>query len=326
MGRLTARLPAVDPGAALTVALGAVLTWIAIHANGGLRVGSLTAVEMVVDVLAGVAAVVAVLAVPALRGNGPGTAAAALFALLVLSALVSTAWSIDPSTSWQEANRLTAYLAVFAIGMALVRLAPRRLPVMLGGITLAAVAVSAYALAHKAFPGQLQPDERWARLEQPFGYWNAVGLMAALGVPGCLWLGARRVGHAALNALAYPAIAMLLVVVMFAYSRGSLLALAVGCGFWFAVTPLRLRGAVVLLTSAVGAAAVTLWAFSQDALTTDGVALSLRDGAGHELAVAVLAMLLAELLAGLALGFAFARRPPSAAARRRAGIALLVGL
>jgi hypothetical protein len=28
--------------------------------------------------------------------------------------------------------------------------------------------------------------------------------MAALGVPGCLWLAARRTGHAAVGALAYP--------------------------------------------------------------------------------------------------------------------------
>ena len=43
---------------------------------------------------------------------------------------------------------------------------------------------------------------------------------------------------------------------LLAYSRGSLLALAVGCAFWFAVVPLRLRGVAVLAIGAVGALAV----------------------------------------------------------------------
>ena len=53
-----------------------------------------------------------------------------------------------------------------------------------------------YALLTKVLPGVLDPDEIYARLREPFGYWNAVGLTAAMGVPGCLWLGARRDGHA----------------------------------------------------------------------------------------------------------------------------------
>ena len=102
----------------------------------------------------------------------------------------------------------------------------------------------------KVFPGALNPDEIYARLREPFGYWNAVGLTAALGVPGCLWLGARRSGHAALNALAYPALGLLLVTILLAYSRGALLAAGVGAAFWFAVVPLRLRGARCWSTAA----------------------------------------------------------------------------
>ena len=118
-----------------------------------------------------------------------------LFALFVLASMVSTVWSVDPSQAWLEANRLIAYLAVFLIGMAFVRVAPHRWPSVLGGVTLAAVIVSAYGLAHVTFPARCPVVLRPAA--EPFGYWNAVGLMAALGVPGCLWLGARRAGHAA---------------------------------------------------------------------------------------------------------------------------------
>ena len=66
-------------------------------------------------------------------------------------------------------------------GVALVRL----LPAALGrrcsaAIVLAASIVCGYALLTKVFPGALNPDEIYARLREPFGYWNAVGLMAAM--------------------------------------------------------------------------------------------------------------------------------------------------
>ena len=71
--------------------------------------------------------------------------------------------------------------------------------------------VCGWALLTKVFPGALAADETYARLREPFGYWNAVGLMAALGVLPLLWLAARRSGHAAVNALAWPALGLLLV-------------------------------------------------------------------------------------------------------------------
>jgi len=324
--RIALRVPIVDADAVYGAALGIVLAWVAVRANGGLRVGNTTTVEIILDVLAGAVAVVALLTVPNLRHRAPGTAAVAAFGLLVLGSLISTVWSVDPAASWLDANRLVTYLAVFGIGMAFVRLAPHRWAALIGGVTFAAVIVSGYALLHKTFPAQLQPDEIYARLREPFGYWNAVGLMAAMGVPGCLWLGARRAGHAAMNALAYPALGLLFVVILLSYSRGSLLAVLVGCAFWFGVTPLRLRGFVVLAVSAVGAIAVIGWTFSQDALTKDHVPIALQDGAGHELFIAVIAMLLGLLIAGLAIGFVFARRAPSAHTRRIAAYAIAVCL
>ncbi len=120
----------------------------------------------------------------------------------------------------------------------------------------------------------LAPDETFARLREPFGYWNAVGLMAALGVPPLLWLAARRSGHAAVNALAWPALGLLIVCLMLSYSRGALVALLVGLAFWFAVVPLRLRAAAALVGRAVRRRPVVAWAFARDALSIE------RDPAG----------------------------------------------
>ena len=68
------------------------------------------------------------------------------------------------------------------------------------------------------------------------------------------------------------------------------------------------------------------WAFTRHSLTSNGVALAQRTSAGHTLGLLLVAMMVALTLAGLAIGFAAARRPPSPRTRRRAGIAALGAL
>ena len=270
----------------------------------------------------GVLAALAVLAVSTRRWWGGITIG--LFAVLAGLTALSITWSIQPSDSWLEANRTFSYLLVFAGAVTLSRTVGAWWSALLGALCAATVAICVWAILTKVFPGALASDEVYARLREPFGYWNAVGLTAALGVPPTLWLGARRSGHAAINALAYPIMGILLLTVLLAYSRGSLLAVAVGCAFWFVVVPLRLRGVAVLAVGAVGALAVAVWVFAQDTLTKDGVPIDERATSGHELGVAVLVMALVLLAAGLAMGFAAARRAPSEPARKRAGATILV--
>ncbi len=170
--------------------------------------------------------------------------------LLAFTALtgLSVVWSVAPDASWQDAGRMLAYSGVFAAAAALAWLAPAGWRALLGGIVLAAVVVCAYALLTKVLPNELSvsPEANfYARLQEPYGYWNAIGLTAAMGAIGCLWLGARRAGHALLTALAYPAMGLMIVTLMLAYSRGALAALVVGVIAWMCIVPLRLRGARV---------------------------------------------------------------------------------
>jgi hypothetical protein len=305
-------------------ALAAALTAVGLRAGGGLALDPTTKVEVTLDVVGGVLAALAVLAVSARRWWGGITIG--IFAVLAGLTALSITWSIQPSDSWLEANRTFSYLLVFAGAVTLSRTVGAWWNALLGALCAATVAICVWAILTKVFPGALASDEVYARLREPFGYWNAVGLTAALGVPPALWLGARRSGHAAINALAYPIMGILLLTVLLAYSRGSLLAVAVGCAFWFLAVPLRLRGVVVLAVGAVGAVAVAVWVFAQDTLTKDGVPIDERATSGHELGIAVLVMALVLLTAGLAMGFAAARRSPSEPARKRAGATILVGL
>ncbi|MEA2392965.1 MAG: hypothetical protein QOJ82_856 [Solirubrobacteraceae bacterium] len=321
--RLT--LPRVEAGPLATVAFAAVLVAVALEGGGGLQLGPVTRVELAVDVLAGGLTAGAVVAGGHARRMWGAVTLALMAGLVVLTAL-SIGWAVQPSDAWIEANRTLSYLATMGAGVALVRLFPERWPSLLGGVVLAAVVVCGYALLTKVFPGALNPDEIYARLRQPFGYWNSVGLMAAVAGPACLWLGARRTGHAALNALAYPALGLLVVTVLLAYSRGSLLALAAGCATWFAIVPLRLRGVAVLATGALGGVLVAVWTFSQNPLSSDNVGLDERATAGHELGLALAVMVVVLLVAGLAVGFALAQRSPSLGVRMQVGVVVLVAI
>ncbi len=307
-----------------TLAVAGLVCFITFYAKGGLNLESMTTTEMVLTLLAAAVAATAVAFAPPRAGVYGAWSLAMLLAFASLTAL-SVVWSVQPDDSWHDAGRMLAYSGVFGAVLALARLAPQRWPALLGGLALAAVVVCAYALLTKVFPGALAPSVNYARLEEPYGYWNAIGLTAAMGAICCMWLGSRRAGHALLSALAYPAMGLLLLTLVLAYSRGSLAAFAVGVALWFCIVPLRLRGAAVLVIGGIGAGAVGAWDFSRHALSTEGVALPERSAAGHQLGVLVVAMLVLLTLVGIAIGFASARKAPSLVLRRRVG-ALLLGL
>lgn len=311
--------------ALLTIGLAALLCAVAFGADGGLRLGRLTIVEIGVLVGGGAATALGLLAAP--RGERHwGGATIMLFGTFAALTSLSVGWSVEPAESWLEANRTLAWFAVFAAAATIARAVPDGWAVLLGASLIFAVVLCGYATLTKLLPAQFSPEETYARLREPYGYWNSVGLTAAMAIPVCLWLGARRNGHQALNALAYPALTILVLALLLAYSRGALLAAAIACAVWFAVVPLRLRGVTVLAVGSGGALLATLWAFGQSALTDDKVALALRQTAGQQLFVLLVVVLLLVLAAGLALQFAAARRAPGTTTRRTLGTVVIVAL
>jgi tetratricopeptide (TPR) repeat protein len=317
---ITIPIPDVTGNAGLAVGVAIAIAAAAFAAAGGLRLERTTYV-LIAMMMSGAALVAAALLrrprsvdFP-LRGGGPLLAFAVLAALTALSVL----WSLAPADSWVEANRTFAYLSVFAGGIALARLMPGRWAGLVMGVGAGCMVVTVWALLTKVFPASLAPDETYARLREPFAYWNSVGLMAALGVPPMLWLAARRSGHAAANALAWPGIALLLVCLMLSYSRGALVALVIAVAIWFLVVPLRLRATAALAAGVLGAAPVVAWAFSQDGLTTDRAPVAARVDAGHEFGALLVLMAVVLLCAGLAVHFAVAQRPLTPRARKLAG-------
>ena len=155
------------------------------------------------------------------------------------------------------------------------------------------MAVCLWALATRIWPASLGGDVLGARLGEPFDYWNALGGMAALAVPGALWLGARRDAPRVAAALAYPALGTLLLTIMLTQSRGALAAAVLAALIWLAFVPLRLRTAPVLAVAAVGVAPVTAWALSQEAFTAALQPLEVREDVAGTFGLLTLATLLA---------------------------------
>lgn len=298
------------------------LVAISVGAEGGLELERTTWTEVAMMLLGAVLVAAALLTrglESPLRG---GWTLLALAALALYTAL-SIVWSLSPADSWTETNRAIAYLATFAGSLALARLVPQRWAAVICGVALGCVLVCGIALLTKVLPEVLSPNETFARLREPFGYWNAVGLTAALAVPPLLWLAARRTGRAVANAFAWPALGLVLVCLMLSYSRGAVFALATGLAVWFALVPLRLRAVAALGGSALAAAPLVAWAFARDALSVDQVPLAARENAGHALGSLLLLMMAVLLLAGLAVNFAAAQHPPATRTRTLVGRTLV---
>lgn len=306
--------------AALTLALSA----LSLFGRGGLELATATHLQLTVLAVAAVLGVAAALAAGTRRWWG--TTVLAAFGVYAAVCATSILWAIEPSEAWIETNRVVAWLAVFGGGIALVRTAGRWWAAALGAVIASAVIVCSWALLTKIFPETFSPDEIYARLRQPYEYWNAIGLTAALGIVGAVWLGARRGGNGLLSTLAFPAAGLLTTAMMLAYSRGALLALVLALALWFVFVPLRLRSAAVVVIGGAGGALISIWAFAQDTLTTDKVPAADRATSGLQLGALLLIVMLLQLLAGMAVRFRADGPPLSAARRRRLGTVLLVGL
>jgi O-antigen ligase len=212
-------------------------------------------------------------------------------ALAVWTALSAT-WSISSSGSVREAERMLVYLAVgFAVAVVVRRGDGAGL---VAGALLGTTVVCSYALATRLFPNVLEAfDSRTNayRLSAALGYWNSLGLFAAMGV--LLALGvvahARRQWAGVAAATTLPILASTL---YFTFSRGAWGALALGFVVMVALDPRRLRLVFASVVVLPATAACTLLASRQVALTTEGSSLPAAARAGHREAAFTIALAL----------------------------------
>lgn len=317
------------PGSALlrydapwVLLLAALVVWIALDSGTGQDLQGTTPVLLASVLLSGVIGIAAVLiGRTTSRPWGAGTAVAAIAVVLVTGASIS--WSVAPAISWNETNRMLAYLAVMLAGLAAARTAPSRWAVLPTGVLLGTSAILVIGLLSKVFPATFEPDEIFARLQQPIGYWNAVGALAAINAVLALWFGTRRHGYRPLNALAYPALMLAVATLLMSYSRGALLAFAIGVAAWLLLAPRRLHSILLLGVGGVAGVFVGIWAFANTALSTDDVLLAARESSGTQLGVLLLGTVLLLLVLGLAIEFSLLFAGIHRYERRRIGALVL---
>jgi hypothetical protein len=200
---------------------------------------------------------------------------------------LSALWSSSVTQSLLDTERTAVYiLGAAAVLLVVTR---RRLPALLSGATAGIALVCAYALATRLFPERLAHADDLAlnRLARPVGYWNALGLLAAMGVllASCF---AARAGTPARRAAAGVALVIDLPTLYFTFGRGAWIALAAGLLAMAIVDRRRLQLLTTLLVALLGPAVVVWLASRSRPLTSNTPLLSDATRDGHRLTMIML--------------------------------------
>jgi O-Antigen ligase len=198
-------------------------------------------------------AVAALFARRPLPRSTPGRVAVGGLAGLLGWVLLSRTWAPLAGPAIEDAQRLTLYLAALVAAAALLRgrWARAAEPALATGV----LAVIAYGLSERVLPDVFDlTGSRTAmgRLEQPLTYWNAMGVLAAMGIVLCARLAGDPARARDGRALAAAAAAPLGAGLALSFSRGGIVAAAVGLAVLLAMAPgrVQLRAAVVVAATA----------------------------------------------------------------------------
>jgi O-Antigen ligase len=205
-----------------------------------------------------------------------------LAGLLVWS-LVSAAWAPASDGAFEAAERLLVLVLLVLAFFAWVRRA--EVVAATVALTVGIAAICVYALSTRLFADAFGSGGGISgyRLARPIGYWNGLGIYAALGLAlgvGCL----SRVDRLA-RALLGASVPLTGLTIYFTYSRGAAIAAGVALAVVFVLQTRRiewlLRGGAVVLVAAIG----VFVAARSPALTTAGLGVGRTLHEGHRLAL-----------------------------------------
>lgn len=184
--------------------------------------------------------------------SGPGRLAVGALAGLTAWTAISLVWAPLIGPAVDGLQRLLLYLGVLLAAIALLR-DRRAARAVEPALALGTVVVIGYGILERLLAAGDPADVSFAaggRLEQPITYWNAEGLLAAIGLVLCVRLAGDRSRPVALRSAAAAAAPLLGMGVYLSYSRGALAAALIGVILILALVPTRpqLRAAVVCLT------------------------------------------------------------------------------
>jgi len=295
----TARAPVALAGALLAIML------YAAFAHGAVSMSTYARIQVAVAVVAAIAGAVGLWS-GALSFSAPRLAIGGVCLLAAFAAWsgVTVLWSVAPDQTWIELNRAITYVIVLCLAIALGASDHRSVRWIAHGFLAIALVVSAYALGQKLLPGlhvpgvvTLNQTGPLPRLQKPFGYWNALALFVAMGVPSALALAVDRTRGRGGRLGALVALELMLLVIGFTYSRGGVIALVIGLAVGIGLSGARLRSLMWLGVACGALIPPLVFGLSDHGLTTANVALGARERSGLWLLVIVLASAAALVLA-----------------------------
>ena len=248
-------------------------------------------------------------------------------AALALWTLLSATWSGDAGASVLSFQRLLVYVA--AVGGALVAFRADAYPGLVAGTWAGTTLASGYGLLTRLYPNSFPPPNAIAgnRLAPPIGYWNGLGLFAAIGLLLALGLVASR--RRVLAPLAAASAVPLSLTLYFTFSRGGWLAGGVALAAALALDPLRTRLALAVLVIGPWCAGAIALAVRDKSLSTVSAPPPDAARVGAHLAHQSALLALGAALCGVAL-VELARRVHAGPRATRAGslalAAVAVGL
>jgi len=225
----------------------------------------------------------------------PALTTALLLAAFTAWSGISMAWSLSVTQTALETQRVAVYASAFLAAALWARSSAVSL---LAGAWAAIVVVCSWSLLTRLVPDRFGVDFVGSgnRLTPPVGYWNSLGLFAAMGALLALALAhesSSRVGRA----LAAATLPLLVATLYFTYSRGSWLALGIGLVVTVAASTRRMRLLAVLVAVAPWIA-LGLWrASTSTPLTIANPSIGAAAHAGHRLAVVLVVLGVASAVA-----------------------------
>jgi hypothetical protein len=237
-------------------------------------------------------------------------AALVLFAAFAAWIALSLIWTESAESTFIDLARATTFLGVFLL--ALLSRDSGETERTIGAVAAGIAVIVGVALLSRLHPGLFSGALETGRilgsedrLSYPLNYWNALGALAAIGVPLYLHLatGARTVLVRALSAAVLPA---LMLALYFTISRGGIAAAAIAVAIFLALAADRLPKLPPLAVAAAGGAVLVVLAHARPELR-NGLTNATAHDQGSEL-------LILGLLVCAAVGLAVAAM--TAAARR----------
>ncbi|HTW11126.1 MAG TPA: O-antigen ligase family protein, partial [Solirubrobacteraceae bacterium] len=238
----------------------------------------------------------------------------AVFAAYTCWTLASALWSHAEGPALTEFSRCLLYLLLLALFGSV----PRSLALtrwIVRGLALAAVLVCGAGLITRLLPGVWPTQASFAadRLSYPLTYWNALGVLAAIGLILALGLASDSGESRATRALAAASAPILAATLLLTLSRGAIGSLAIGAAAFVVVagSPRVVKALIAAVPPTAVAAVITYHASLLNSNTPTSAAAAAQ---GRHVAVAVLvaAVVAGALSAALdAVGPRVARALPS---------------